>query len=66
MQTDEEINENKYLTLVPNDESKGRLRKYEEIWRKITVRLSPSRRYCQIKLFPSLVQKMLTILCLAF
>ena len=28
-------NKNKYLTLVPTDESKERLKRYEELWRKI-------------------------------
>ena len=31
----EEINENKYLTLVPTDESKEKIKKYEELWIKI-------------------------------
>ena len=31
----EEINENTYLTLVPTNESKGKIKKYEEIWSKI-------------------------------
>ena len=31
----EEINENKYLTLVPTNESKGKTKKYEELWSKI-------------------------------
>ena len=31
----EEINGNKYLTLVPTNESKQRIKKYEEIWIKI-------------------------------
>ena len=30
-----EINENKYLTLVPTNESKEKIRKYEELWSKI-------------------------------
>ena len=30
-----EINENKYLTLVPTNESKEKKRKYEELWSKI-------------------------------
>ena len=31
----EESNTNTYLTLVPTDESKDRLNKYEELWNKI-------------------------------
>ena len=31
----EEINENKYLTLVPTNESKEKIKKYEELWSKI-------------------------------
>ena len=31
----DEINENKYLTLVPTNESKERIKKYEELWSKI-------------------------------
>ena len=31
----EEINENKYLTQVPTDESKQKVEKYEELWSKI-------------------------------
>ena len=31
----EEINGNKYLTLVPTNESKEKIKKYEELWRKI-------------------------------
>ena len=31
----EEINENKYLTLVPTNESKEKIKKYEELWIKI-------------------------------
>ena len=54
MQTDEENNGNMYLTLVPNDESKDKLKKYKEIWRKIKVGLSRSGR---LDLFPSLLQK---------
>ena len=30
-----EINKNKYLTLVPTNESKEIIKKYEELWRKI-------------------------------
>ena len=31
----EEINGNKYLTLVPTNESKEKLKKYEELWIKM-------------------------------
>ena len=31
----EEINENKYLTLVPTNESKEKINKYKELWIKI-------------------------------
>ena len=31
----EEINENKYLTLVPTNKSKEKIKKYEELWIKI-------------------------------
>ena len=31
----EESNGNKYLTLVPSEESKDTLKKYEELWSKI-------------------------------
>ena len=31
----EEINGNKYLTLIPTNESKGRVKTYEELWVKI-------------------------------
>ena len=31
----EEINRNKYLTLAPTNESKEKVNKYEEFWRKI-------------------------------
>ena len=31
----EEINENKYLTLVPNNGSKEKLKKYGELWSEI-------------------------------
>ena len=30
----EEINENKYLTLVPTNKSKEKIKKYEELWIK--------------------------------
>ena len=32
----EEINGNKYLTLVPTNESKEKFKKYEELWIKIS------------------------------
>ena len=31
----EEINKNKYLALVPTNESKEIIKKYKELWRKI-------------------------------
>ena len=31
----EEINKNKYLTLVPTNESKEKIKKHKELWRKI-------------------------------
>ena len=31
----QEINENKYLTLVPTNEGKYKILKYEELWSKI-------------------------------
>ena len=31
----EEINGNKYLTLVPTNESKEKIKKYEDLWIKI-------------------------------
>ena len=31
----EKNNGNKYLTLVPTNESKGKIKKYEELWSKI-------------------------------
>ena len=31
----EEINKNKYLALVPTNESKEKIKKYEELWSKI-------------------------------
>ena len=31
----EEINENKYLTLVPTNDNKGKIKTYEELWSKI-------------------------------
>ena len=30
-----EINENKYLTIVPTNESKEKIKKYKELWIKI-------------------------------
>ena len=32
----EEINGNKYLTLVPINESKEKIKRYEELWSKIS------------------------------
>ena len=32
----EEVNGNKYLTLVPNNESKENIKTYEKLWIKIT------------------------------
>ena len=31
----EEINKNKYLMLVPTNKSKAKIKKYEELWRKV-------------------------------
>ena len=31
----EEINENKYLMLVPTNENKEQIKKYKEVWSKI-------------------------------
>ena len=31
----EEINKNKYLTLAPTNDSKNRIKNYEELWSKI-------------------------------
>ena len=31
----EEIDGNKYLTLIPTNESKEKIKKYEELWKKI-------------------------------
>ena len=31
----EEINKSKYLTLVPSNENKEKIKKYEELWSKI-------------------------------
>ena len=33
----EESDKNKYLTLVPTNESKEKIKKYEELWSKIRV-----------------------------
>ena len=35
MDTFEEINKSKYLTLVPTNEGKEKIKKYEELWSKI-------------------------------
>ena len=35
MDTLEKLNENKYFTLVPTNESKEKIKKYEELWSKI-------------------------------
>ena len=53
----EENNENKYLTLVSNDKSKGTLKKYTELWDKIkdlirSITKTPgnySEKYMKIK-----------------
>ena len=39
-----ESNRNKYLVLVPTDESKGTLKKFEELWKKVRdlIRSKPS------------------------
>ena len=37
----EEINENKYLTLVPTNESRQKIKKYEELWIKIRELIKP-------------------------
>ena len=31
----QEVNKSKHLTLVPTNESKGKVKKYVELWRKI-------------------------------
>ena len=31
----QEVNKSKYLMLVPTNESKGKVKKYVELWRKI-------------------------------
>ena len=53
----EEINENKYLTLVPTNERKEKMKKYEKLWIKIRdlIRLIPKNsdeydeKYMKIK-----------------
>ena len=35
MDTLEKLNKNKYFTLVPTNESKEKIKKYEELWSKI-------------------------------
>ena len=37
----EEINENNYLTLVPTNESREKIKKYEEFWIKIRELIKP-------------------------
>ena len=37
----EEINKNKYLTLVPTNESKELIKKYEKLWSKIRHLIKP-------------------------
>ena len=37
----EEINENNYLTLVPTNESREKIKKYEELWIKIRELIKP-------------------------
>ena len=34
----EETNGNKYLTLVPTNENKGKIRKYKELWIRDSIR----------------------------
>ena len=54
----EEINENKYLTLVPTNKSKEKLKIYRELWSKITDLISSitknsddyDEKYMKIKL----------------
>ena len=43
----EEINGNKYLTSVPTNKSKEKLKKYEEMWSKIRnlIRSAPKNSY---------------------
>ena len=52
----EEINGNKYLTLVPTNENKEKIKKYEELWskiidlfRSITKNSDSSEKYMKIK-----------------
>ena len=40
----EEINENKYLTLVPTNKIKEKTKKYEELWIKTRGLISPITR----------------------
>ena len=37
----QEINKNKYLTLVPTNEGKEKIKKYKELWRKIKDLIIP-------------------------
>ena len=54
----EETNGNKYLTLVPTNESKEKIKKYEELWIKIRDLIRPitknsddyDEKYMKIKL----------------
>ena len=54
-----EINKNKYLILVPTDESKEIMKKYEELYSKIRDLIRPinknsddyDEKYTKIKLF---------------
>ena len=43
----EEINENKFLTLVPTNENKEKIKKYEKLWRKVRylIRLTTQKSY---------------------
>ena len=55
----EEINENKYLTLVPKNKSKEKIKKYEELWikirdliRTVTEKLNDyDEKYMEIKFY---------------
>ena len=55
----EEINRNKYLTIVPTNESKEIIRKYEELWSKIRELIRPitknsddyDEKYMKIKFY---------------
>ena len=40
----EEVNGNKYLTLVPNNENKENIKKYEKLWIKIRDLISSITR----------------------